>query len=177
MSYALDAKRVAIEQQKANQSDPNTPAAAAKNATDAASSMNIINQLINNPSVGAISGSVGQYKPSLILGQGGNLAKNQYEQIKGMLALENRSKLKGQGAVSDFEGKTLESAASSLGRNLGDAEFVNQLKQIRGAIATSHGLPADVLMKDPKTGEFQVVNTDSAGIAKAVQDGLLVTYQ
>lgn len=177
LNYALDAKKVAIEQQKADQTDPNSSATKAKNATDAATSINLINSLLGSEALSDITGSVEQYRPSLLLGAKGNLAKNQYDQVKGMLSLENRSKLKGQGAVSDFEGRVLEQAASSLGRNLSNSDFTKQLKQIRGSIATSHGLTADVLITDPTSKQSQVVNSDSARIAKAIQDGLLIEYQ
>lgn len=177
LNYALDARKVAIEQQKANQTDPNSTATTAKNATDAASGINLINSLLGNTALSDITGTIEQFRPTLLLGAKGNLAKNQYDQVKGMLSLENRSKLKGQGAVSDFEGRVLESAASSLGRNLSNSDFIKQLKQIRGSIATSHGLTADVLITDPVSKQSQVVNSDSARIAKAVQDGLIIEYQ
>jgi hypothetical protein len=175
MNYALDAKKVAIEQQKANQTDPNSTTNINKNATDAASSLNVINSLLSNSSIGAISGV-----PALtafLPGTNAQLAKNQFKQIKGMLALENRSKLKGSGAVSDFESRTLESAASSLDTNLSDKEFVRQLKQVRGVIATSHGLDADVLVIDPKTKQSQIVSANSQSIANMVADNLIVEYQ
>lgn len=152
-----------------------TNAATGKDA-EALSSMNLINTLLQNP---GLSGITGVPNPFTVLTPGTNaaLARNQYNQIKGILALENRGKLKGQGAVSDFEGKTLERAASSLGRNLSDVEFVKQLKQVRGAIATSHGLSADVLLVNPTTKESMIVLSDSAGIAQAIKDGLIVEYQ
>ena len=48
-----------------------------------------------------------------------------------MLALQNRQQLKGSGAISDFEAKVLERAASSLGRNLSDTDFRATLTQLR----------------------------------------------
>lgn len=175
LDYALKAKQVAIDQQKADQSNPSSTTATAANDASAASSINLINTLLNNSSIGAISGVPAL--TALLPGTNAQLAKNQYSQIKGLLSLENRSKLKGQGAVSDFEGKVLESAASSLGRNLSDNDFKRQLKQVRGSIATSHGQTADVLLTDPATGKSQVVTTNSAGIAQAIKDGLLAEYQ
>ncbi len=173
--YALKAQQVAIAQQEANYKNPNLKVGTAGANDEAANGINLINSLLNNPSINAISGVPGL--SAIIPGTKAQLAKNQYEQVKGMLALENRSKLKGQGAVSDFEGRVLDRAASSLGRNLSDTDFQNQLKQIKGAIATSHGLSSDVLLTDPKTGKSQVVNSDSARISQAIQDGLIVEYR
>ena len=56
---------------------------------------------------------------------------NQFEQVKNLLSLDSREKLKGTGAVSDFESKMLAAAASSLGRNLSDADFKAELQKIR----------------------------------------------
>lgn len=179
LNYALDSQKVAIERKKANQTSSETATANATKNTEALGSMNLINSLIENPGVSSISGSIegglglGTLNPS----GDAQLARNQYDQIKGILSLENRGKLKGQGAVSDFEGKTLERAASSLGRNLSDEDFVKQLKQVRGAISTSHGLNADVLIVDPVTKKSQVVSSNSQGIAQAIKDGMLIEYK
>jgi len=67
------------------------------------------------------------------------LVKNQVEQIKQILSLDNRQKLKGTGTISDYEAKMLASAASSLGTNLQveDAKLVmEQIKEAfqRGAL-------------------------------------------
>lgn len=176
MDYALKAKELAIKQNESNAKLGETATSNIQKQQEATGTMGLIDNLLNNKSLGNISGGIIQRFAGGLAGDAA-LAKNQYEQLKGMLALENRSKLKGQGAVSDFEGRVLESAASSLGRNLSDGEFVNQLKQIRGAIATSHGLSATISVRDPRTGEHKTVDSDSAGISQAIKDGLLVTYQ
>lgn len=168
LEYALKAQDAAVKKLEADTT---------KNGdeTSALSTINLVNTMLNNPNLKGISGFVQGY-----LGTGkifGNQElKNQYNQLKGILSLENRQKLKGSGAVSDFESRTLEQAASSLGRNLNDADFEKQLKQIRGSIATSHGQTASVKITDPSTGESQSVTSDSAGIAQAIKDGLLVEY-
>lgn len=179
MSYALDQKKLALEQLKVDITNPKSPENIAKAQGDATGTINLINTLLNNPHLSRISGffdgklGLGSLYP----GSDTNLAKNQYDQIKGLLSLENRGKLKGQGAVSDFEGKMLESSASALSRNLGDDEFKRQLIQVKGAISTSHGLPAKVLITDPKDGTSQELDSNSAGIAAAVKDGMLVEYK
>src|SRR3990167_3469511 len=89
----------------------------------------LIDRLVDTGATSRISGPVDQF-----LGGGfgkATTAKNIYDQIKGMLSLENRQKLKGSGAISDFEARTLERAASSLGRNQSDEEFMNTLRQLQ----------------------------------------------
>jgi hypothetical protein len=65
------------------------------------------------------------------LGSDAQLALNQYEQIRNLLSLDSREKLKGTGAISDFESKMLAASASALGRNLSDADFKAELQKIR----------------------------------------------
>ena len=178
LDYALKQKELGIKQQEANQKSGEVTATAQAANDTATGSINLINNLLSNPGVNKISGIIqGGLKLGNLGGANAQLARNQYNQVKGLLSLENRSKLKGQGAVSDFEGKMLESAASSLGRNLSDEEFVRQLKQVRGAIATSHGQYAEVLIIDPKTKQSQIISSNSQGIAQAIRDGLRVEYQ
>ena len=149
--------------------------AGAKGGQEAASSINLINTMLSNPKLGRISGAGGQFLGG-IAGKGAIL-KNQFNQLKGILSLENRQKLKGQGAVSDFEGRTLDRAASALGRNLPDAEFMKQLKQIKGAIATSNGFPAIISVKDLRTGQIKTGSSNSQDIADAISQGFIVEYQ
>lgn len=179
LNYALDQKKAAIEAAKVAQTDPNAPAAVKKAEGDATNTINLVNTLLQSDSIDDITGFLqGKWGlDNLDPRSGTALAKNQYDQIKGLLSLENRSKLKGQGAVSDFEGRVLESAASSLSQGLNEADFRKQLKQIKGSISTSHGLTADVKITDPKTGESQTVNSNSQGIADAIKDGLIIEYQ
>lgn len=59
------------------------------------------------------------------------------KQLKGLLSLENRSQLKGSGAISDFEFRVLGEAASALGINDGgrsvlkDEDFKFQLEKLK----------------------------------------------
>lgn len=82
---------------------------------------------IRSGNIGGITG-LGQY--SFIPGTQAAMTKNYYDQLKGLLSLENRQKLKGSGAISDFEAKTLDQAASALGRNLSETQFRNILDNI-----------------------------------------------
>lgn len=167
-----------ISQQNANTSrkEKETTTIDAQKESEALSTMNQIEILLNTPELANIMGPVNQYLGGNFGGPAAT-AKNQFEQVKNMLTLNNRAKLKGQGAVSDFEGKMIEKAASALGRNLSYEEGKKQLIQIKGAIATSNGLTATVKITNPTTGESQVGETNSTGIANAIKAGNYVEYQ
>lgn len=81
----------------------------------------------------AITG-VGQ-NPFNAVGLANTKALNLYKQLQGILKLENRQQLKGQGAISDFEFSVLADAASSLGRNLNNKDFRETLQKIRDVFA------------------------------------------
>lgn len=151
--------------------------------------MTAIDQLIASDT-NAISGV-----PSLsafIPGTGAQKTKNLYEQVKGMLSLENRNLLKGSGAISDFESKTLEKAASSLGRNLSDKDFKATLQDLKVDLTIGKmmkdGIPNDVIeqvvgkkipfssvgntsVSIPKTSRLAFVNNNPGNLRFAGQDG------
>ncbi|MCP3681685.1 MAG: hypothetical protein GY861_03250 [bacterium] len=63
-----------------------------------------------------------------------------YDQLKGLLSLENREKLKGSGAISDFEARTLEQAAAALTREMSDTEFRKQLTKVKNTLSKKAGI-------------------------------------
>lgn len=88
----------------------------------------LIDQLIGRDTAG-ITGLIDQYTGGLY---GPNAyTKNIYNQLKGLLSLDKRTLLKGSGAISDYEFKVLEQAASSLGRNLDDESFRTVLANMK----------------------------------------------
>lgn len=101
---------------------------------------------------------------------------NQFNQLKGFLSLENRSKLKGQGAVSDFEGKILERAASALDTNLSNEDFKRELARVTGVLGTASGIAVPVQIKDPKTGQIKAGLADRNTINSATLNGYSVDY-
>lgn len=82
--------------------------------------VSLVDQLLN-ANTKPITGTM--QLEGLIPGTPAQRTANLYDQLKGLLSLENRTMLKGSGAISDFEAKTLERAASALGRNLSDDDF------------------------------------------------------
>lgn len=116
----------------ATATDPEKKAAEEARGKASQNVLDIVDTLIGSDT-NAISGvpSIGAFLP----GSNAQKTKNLYNQLKGMLSLENRSQLKGSGAISDFEFKVLEQAATSLGRNLSDADFRSTLNTLRKDLA------------------------------------------
>lgn len=100
---------------------------------------------------------------SYIPGTEAQTAKNYAQQLGGILALDNRQKLKGSGAISDFEARTLERAASALGinskgrSNLSNEEFARIAGEVqqtfRDALARSGSQPQANII-DPEIQEL-----------------------
>lgn len=95
---------------------------------DVENSIDILNELRNAPGLPKIIGGIEQLRPGWF-GKSAQ-AKNKYQQVKGLLSLEGRQKLKGSGAISDFEARTLEQASSALGRNLSQEAFIAELDKV-----------------------------------------------
>lgn len=157
-----------------------------KAKSDLLSTVGLIDTILNNPNLSSVTGlkSPGGTKipwsdktVGSLYGSDTVEVSNQLNQLISLLSLENRQKLKGSGAISDFESKTLEKAASSFSTGLSDVAAVRQLHQIKGALSTAAGLKASVKIQDPKTGEFNIISSNREGIDKAIEDGLLVEYQ
>jgi hypothetical protein len=125
----------------------------------------LIDQLLDR-NTNAISGipSLSAFLP----GTEAQRTKNLYNQLKGMLSLENRKALKGSGAISDFEAKTLERAASSLGRNLSDTDFIAELNKLKTEL-TSGGSQGEITTPDGlrwkqlPNGSYEQISFNSVG--------------
>jgi len=138
----------------------------------ATQSIGVINSVLQNP--GSISGII---QTGSVPFTAGAKTKNQYEQLKAMLALGARGLLKGSGAVSDYESRILNQSTSDLGRNLTEEDFTKSLKRIRGVLKTNNGLETEVSVTNPTTGE--VITTIASGdeIYALVAEGNVVEYQ
>lgn len=93
------------------------------------------------------------------------------------LTLAARGQLKGQGQISDFEGKMLRDAQTALTLNLSPQQATREITKARGAIRTSSGLTARIKITDPTSGQSQYVEAGQEGINQAIADGLVVEYQ
>lgn len=94
--------------------------------------INLIDELSSNKKLDNITGPIDQFTGG-VFGQAA-VAKNIYNQLQGVLALEGRSKLKGSGAISDFEFKVLKDAQSALGRNLPASAVRAELDKVKGIL-------------------------------------------
>lgn len=137
-------------------------------------SLNTINQMLLNPELENISGPVGQFTGGFF-GKAA-LAKQQYNQITGLLQLAKSGNVQGQGAISDYERKMLKEASSAIDRGLSDEDFRKALVKIRGVYATSSGLEAKVKITDPSTGESDVQNLTTNEIEDFIRQGAVIEY-
>lgn len=111
------------------------PGVSASKKLELDTTLKTLDELLANPKLKRLSGTVDQFTGGLT-GKSA-LAKNQYNQLKGILALDSRQKLKGSGAISDFEFKVLSEASSALGRNLSDADFRKEITKVRDAFQSA----------------------------------------
>jgi hypothetical protein len=65
--------------------------------------------------------------------------KDLYDQLKGVLSLENRTYLKGSGQISDYESKLLADAATALNQNLSNEDFKQVLKDLNKRFTKEYG--------------------------------------
>jgi hypothetical protein len=138
--------------------------------------VNDVNSIINDPAFKTTFGFGNTIKRNFPGNAEYNLKAN-ISNLIDKLSLAARGQLKGQGTVSDFEGKMLKNAQTALKFNMTPEQALQHLINIRGAISTSSGGTATVEIKDMATGKSQLVIADQAGIQKAIEDGLLVTYK
>lgn len=143
--------------------------------------LNDITSAINNPLLSSTFGGVLNNPLGVaqrnIQGSASYTYANQIDNIISQLALAARGQLKGQGQVSDFEGRLLSKAQTSLTIGTNPTDAKRELAQIRGAILTSSGKTVAVKITDPKTKQSSVIYANQAGIQQAVDDGLTVEYQ
>jgi hypothetical protein len=166
MEYALREKELAQKQQEAVQADD-------KDAEEALTNLSLVNEIIPNAS--KISGIIQTGIVPFTEGAG-TVAK--YDQLKSILQLAIRGELKGQGTVSDFEGKVLAKAATSINRaKMSEGDFKQSLLDIRGVFSTMAGVDASVTVVNPQTGETDNGFLSREGINDARKQGLTVIYR
>lgn len=100
---------------------------------------------------------------------------SQYKQLKGMLSLEKRALLKGSGAISDYEAKVLDKAASSLSRGQSEKEFKKTLLEVRGIFETAAGQETKVQVISPN-GQTKTGFLDRNMITSALSQGYKIEY-
>jgi hypothetical protein len=140
----------------------------------ASQSIGIVNNLLNGDRYKAISGGT---QTGSIPFFGDRAAVNEYDQLQGLLKLGIRGLLKGQGAVSDYEGKVLGQAASSLSRLTSEGQMKEALQKVRGVLKTNNGQVTTVEVQNPETGERVTADLSGAEIYQLTNDGNIITYK
>jgi hypothetical protein len=108
--------------------------------------------LIDDPNLDRITGNVGATTPDL---RPGSIdARARLTQLVNKLSLEGRNALKGQGAISDFEGRMLAAAVTSIDPRAGAETVRKHLKAIVAVM--SDGEPAGG--NGPRIGERRTIN-------------------
>jgi hypothetical protein len=97
-----------------------------------------ISDLLSSPAFDSIFGPIDQFLGGT-LGPQAILAKNKYNQLKGLLSLDNIKYLKGTGAISDAEQRLLANAASAIGRNLYSEQAKQELIKLRDGLTNIQG--------------------------------------
>ena len=167
-------KAKAIEM--AAKAEANSPAKKAAEArSETLGLLSLADSILESPYLDQV---VGIKNPLTYWTPGSNeqMVKNQIKQLQGNLSLESREKLKGSGAISDFEFRVLQQAASAFAKNLSNEDSRKELRKIKGVMSTAAGLPATVRIKDPTTGTFEEIEATREGIDQAIIDGMLVEY-
>lgn len=137
--------------------------------------VNQINNVLANPNFDQAFGLTGGFN-TLIPGSNAQKVKADVQQVIDQLALAARGQLKGQGAVSDFEGQMLKNAQSALNFSLAPADAKQALINVRGAITTSSGGSALVRITSPD-GTSKTGTANQAMITDAINKGYRVEYQ
>jgi hypothetical protein len=149
---------------------------------DQASAVSLVNDILSDDNFRFMSGEHKLNPFTYIPGNTANPIFNKGAQLAALLALENRAKLKGSGAVSDYESRILNQSSSSLGldkngrSNLPQEQLRKELKKVAGILTSMSGLPVKVKITAP-TGEFKYGQLDRATINDAALGGYLIEYQ
>lgn len=148
----------------------------AKQTTEAVTTINDINNILSSEALNNTFGLLNVAQRNLP-GTAAYGLSAQVNNLVNKLALAARGQLKGQGAVSDFEGRMLKEAQTALTLNMSPDQAKKELAKVRGALATSSGLKALVKITNPKTKESALVEVSQEGIDQAIKDGNQVEYQ
>jgi hypothetical protein len=117
------------------------------------------------------------YIPSVVLaGTNAAYQRSQLANLKAQLSLENRQKMKGQGAISDFESRMLAEASSAIVNGLTKEALKQELSKIRAAFALGAGQTVVVKIVDPKTGEAKEGTIGRDDLQDAINKGYLIKY-
>lgn len=138
--------------------------------------INDINSILNSKSFGSVFGLTNIVNRN-IPGTDAYAVAAQVDNVMQQLALAARGQLKGQGQVSDFEGKMLRDAQTALKLNMSPAQAKKELTKVKGAIATSMGLSVPIAIKDSRSGVTKYGMGTQSIINDAIAQGYSVEYR
>lgn len=138
--------------------------------------LQLTNSLLSDKNLKYVTGTGRLSFQNIVPGTKAQYTKNQLNQLISSLSLENRQKLKGSGAISDYESRLLNSAASSINKNLSVSDLTTELKKVQGVFQAASGLPVQVKITDPNSGESKTGSLFRDGIDSAAAQGFIITY-
>lgn len=137
---AIESKRLNIDETKIANEQKRNEAIASKNARreEADSAVSQVTSLLAGDRFSSAFGKVVANTPELLRSQKSIDAIADIDQIKGLLTLESRQKLKGQGTISDGEQKILAASATVLNNPLISDELARkELRKIRNVFESA----------------------------------------
>lgn len=102
--------------------------------TSRSSVRDMAQSLLDDPALDGITGPVSGRRDTFFEGTAVD-AKKRLDQLVGQLSLQARGQMKGQGQISDFEGRLLQNAVSAIDRAAGPEEVKKHLKEIVDAFS------------------------------------------
>lgn len=144
---------------------------------------NLVNEVLNDPELASVSGASRFLPQNQAFFSKTATVRAKVKQLSAILSLENRQQLKGSGAISDFESRVLQAAASSLSIDSqgataqSDEAFRSALAKVKGVFANAAGLPSQVKIIDPRTGKSKYGSATRSDINSAISQGYVVEYQ
>lgn len=144
-----------------------------KATSEAFDNLNLVNTLLNKDTDAVFGAKPPTY---YIPGTQAQETKNLLAQIRAVLSIEKREKMKGSGAISDFEAQTLSESASALGPNLSNEAGRRELRRIRGVFLTATGNEADIIVTNRETGEKIETRASRDEINGLIAEGHIVEY-
>lgn len=151
-------KQIQIDREREKLDTAKQTRDAAGNAvkTSRATVRDMAQSLLDDPALDGITGSFEGRRDTFFEGHAVD-AKRRLDQLVGNLSLQARGQMKGQGQISDFEGRLLSNAVTAIDRAAGPEVVKKHLKEIVDAF--SGDAPRDEPTKTPAPGggSFRVV--------------------
>lgn len=166
----LAAKRLATDESKIKNEQEKLELIGAKEAaiSEATNAIGRIDGLLLGDRFASGFGKLVSSTPEILRSQEAIDVIAELDQIRGLVSLESRQKLKGQGTISDSESKTLEKSATVLSSPLiSDDLAKKELKKIKGVFERS--AKRNALSKSTREGRL-VKQPEQQGVAQGMID-------